>query len=469
MFKKLNPFALFVIFYLLIWEGLTLLIHSQTSISPDTAQNIMWGLHPSLMYDLHPGLGALFLKPFAMIFPPLLADVIAISLCMIVTWYYLYKLLRLFYSIEESSLIAILSALSFFYMWEFAIQYNQNIILMPFWCASSYFFVKSMIDNNTRDWVLLSLALVLGSYAKFQIGLLMLVMLGYLLFNFESKYLKNIILSFLIWILLLIPGIISEYNIDFATVQYALNSTSNKNIPILYKVLHALESMLQLVNFIIAFIVLIVLRVMKKISKQDGILNKQNKAIIVLGLVPYVIYILLELKNGPMPIEWLVPTTTLTLPGIYTLLKLKSLNVNLRKIVCIGLVINLIVFIMFNIKTFSGKHEEHNNIGDGVAIAAQTFLDANHLPAPSYVSGFWKHAPYLSVFLKSHPRHTYNWQTYKNTTSPVLLIFPGCQNIDINADEYGYKLIKKGCENVKLTDKFSSEYELFSFYFIEKK
>ena len=52
MIQKINPLVLFISLYIFIWAGLTLLIHSSTSISPDTAENIMWGFHPSFMYDI---------------------------------------------------------------------------------------------------------------------------------------------------------------------------------------------------------------------------------------------------------------------------------------------------------------------------------------------------------------------------------------------------------------------------------
>ena len=124
MFKKINPFALFVVLFLVIWVGFTLLIHSSTSVSPDTVENMMWGMNPSLMYDKHPGLGPLFLIPFTYFFNPLLANLLATTICILITWLFLYKTLKIYFCEKEATFVSLLSVASFFYMGEFFLQYN---------------------------------------------------------------------------------------------------------------------------------------------------------------------------------------------------------------------------------------------------------------------------------------------------------------------------------------------------------
>lgn len=61
--------------------------------------------------------------------------------------------MRLYFEHKEAIFVTLLSLLSFFYMGEFFPQYNQNIILLPFWTASAYFFIKAIDSNRTIYWL----------------------------------------------------------------------------------------------------------------------------------------------------------------------------------------------------------------------------------------------------------------------------------------------------------------------------
>ena len=238
--KRISPLILFICLYLFIWVGMTLMLHSSTSISLDTAENIIWGMHPSLMYDKHPGLGQLFFIPFYSTFSPLLADLIAVTVCILITWYYLFKINRLYFDTNESMFVTLLSILSFFYMGEFFIQYKQNIILLPVWCASAFYFIKAIETNKIVFWILTAIAVALSVYAKFQIALLAISMLLYIAFNFDKKYLSNITLAVIIGTFLLVVGFISLYDTDFSTITYVTDRVSETNTGMFFNIMYSL-------------------------------------------------------------------------------------------------------------------------------------------------------------------------------------------------------------------------------------
>ena len=466
MFKKINPFALFVVLFLVIWVGFTLLIHSSTSVSPDTVENMMWGMNPSLMYDKHPGLGPLFLIPFTYFFNPLLANLLATTICILITWLFLYKTLKIYFCEKEATFVSLLSVASFFYMGEFFLQYNQNIILLPFWSAATYYFIKSLDSNKSLDWILTALALALGVYAKFEIGLLAIAMVICLIISFDRKYLKNIALATLVGTLLLLPGFVSLYGIDFSTFKYVTMRVSEPSNDTIYNFFYAIfDSFFQLLNFSVAFIAIGYLFYKKKVYRKSSTSNK--KLLVILGIVPYLIFCLLEAMNGMLPTEWLVCATVFTFPAIYCLFKIKLRDISLYKLVFLIAIVNIVYFISFNLNTFVDKSIEHNNIGDSISVNAEKFLKENNLSEPQNVSGNWKYSLYLPVFMGSNPNYIREWQQ-SDTKGTVLLVYPNC-NMNIGADKYGYKLIKKGCENVKLIDKFKTQYKPFSFYLVEKK
>ena len=466
MLKKINPLVLFVVLYIVVWVGFTLLIHSSTSISPDTVENMMWGLNPSLMYDKHPGLGPLFLIPFTYLFNPLLANLLATTLCVLVTWLFLYKTLKIYFCEKEAVFVSLLSMASFFYMGEFFLQYNQNIILLPFWSAATYYFIKALDTNRSLDWILTAIALSLGVYAKFEIGLLAIAMVICLALSFDRKYLKNIALATFVGSLSLAPGIISLFNMDFATIKYVTMRVSESNTSVTYNVLHAMvNSIFQLLNFAVGIIVLGYLFYKKKVHKESS--SSDKKILVILGIVPYLIFCLLEVVKGKLPVEWLVCTTVFVFPAIYSLLRIKVSTINLNKLVIFIAAVNMVFFIAFNINTFTSKKIAHNNIGNSISVSAENFLTKNNLPEPQNASGDWKYSLYLPVFMASKPSYIREWQQ-SNAKGTMLLVYPDC-NMNINVDKYGYRLIKQECENVKPIDKFKTQHKPFNFYFIEKK
>jgi hypothetical protein len=195
-------------------------------------------------------------------------------------------------------------------------------------------------------------------------------------------------------------------------------------------------------------------------------LNAIVPLLAMLGIIPYLIFVIVEMFNGVLPTEWLVCTTILIVPAVYALLRIKIVNINLYKVVALGLIVNLVYFTSFNLNTFYSTNIEHNNIGDGIAISGKEFINENHLSNPGYVSGDWKFAYYLTVFMPTHPQYIRNWTTaYINGNT--LLIFPGC-NLNMIFKSYGYPVIKKECKNVTLTDKHTLQTKPFSYYYASK-
>lgn len=465
MLKK-HPLLVFTIGYLFIWIGLTLLIHSQTSISPDTAENMMWGMNLSFMYDKHPGLGPFFLQILTPIFPPLLANLIASAVCIITAWIFIYKLSKIYYQKQEAIFITILSAMNFFFMGEFFLQYNQNIILLPFWCASAYFFAKSVNENRLSDWVLLDIVAALGIYAKFQIGLLFLSMVLYLVLNFDKKYLKNILISFIVYMVVLLPGLISLYNLDFSTIRYIFDRTGANDTHLLFNTLRTIfDIFFQLLNLAFAFLVIAYLKRKNNIEFK----NKRNSILIIMGLLPYLIFFILEEFKGELPVEWLVVVNSLLTISLYSLFKIRIKNINFKSIIIFGLLVNLVYFIGFNLNTFSDKQIEHNNIGSSVAIAADNFISKNNLAQPQYVSGNWKYSLYLPIFMKNKPAYIRNWEANKNSKQDILLIFDGCgKQFDNTIIKNGYAIKKQECTEIYPIDKFSPKPNKFSYYLVQK-
>jgi hypothetical protein len=206
------------------------------------------------------------------------------------------------------------------------------------------------------------------------------------------------------------------------------------------------------------------------IKKSATIDKKQTKPtiIIFIGLLPYMIFFILELIKGRLPTEWLMATSALVVPSLYILFNIKIVSVNFKKLILFGILINLIYFISFNLKNFSNNIIEHNNIGDSVALVADKFIKDNHLTKPNFVSGNWKYSLYLPVFMKNKPTYI-RYLDESNTTEPILVVYPYC-NVNLKQEFIKNNYIVKTdvCTNVYPIDKFNPKPHPFSFYLIQK-
>ena len=188
-----------------------------------------------------------------------------------------------------------------------------------------------------------------------------------------------------------------------------------------------------------------------------------------MGLLPYLIFFILEEFKGELPVEWLVVVNSLLTISLYSLFKIRIKNINFKSIIIFGLLVNLVYFIGFNLNTFSDKQIEHNNIGSSVAIAADNFISKNNLAQPQYVSGNWKYSLYLPIFMKNKPAYIRNWEANKNSKQDILLIFDGCgKQFDNTIIKNGYAIKKQECTEIYPIDKFSPKPNKFSYYLVQR-
>lgn len=99
---------------------------------------------------------------------------------------------------------------------------------------------------------LTALIVALAVYAKFQIAIVAVAMLEYLIFNYKACYTKNILLSAIFGFVLLIPGMVSLYELNFITIHYAAARVAEPNSSMLFNIFNGLfDSIFQLLNLLL--------------------------------------------------------------------------------------------------------------------------------------------------------------------------------------------------------------------------
>jgi hypothetical protein len=150
--------------HLLVWTALPVLLGQ--SLPLDAVEGLALGKEWQLGYWKHPPL-AWWLDDLAyrtsgtttVVF--LLGPLSTVA-CMYLLWRFAREVVE-----PISALIAVLSLESIHFFNYSAVQFNQNVIQLPFWVLTSWFFYRAVIDARNIDWLLAGIFLALTFWSKY--------------------------------------------------------------------------------------------------------------------------------------------------------------------------------------------------------------------------------------------------------------------------------------------------------------
>ncbi len=475
--------AIFILGYVLIWGVLPLFFYNGFTLDVDTQATFLHIQNldiKSLFDDKHPGLTLIVLKILLLITPsPFFANLLGSSIGMSLALIYIYKILRFDHSKDEATLLTILSSVSIFYVLRYFIEFNQNLVLLPIWIASVYYFISAFRSNNTKTWLVLSFVCALGMYAKFQILLIIGAEFLYLLFNYDKKYFKNLIMSSVVFILLMLPEIIGMmvYTENFKYMFTQLGTQghgdnygffivdNNANIVLRMLAMQVFNAINLLFIGIPVFITLLLLK-FKKITFKGFSLSSP---LVICGFVPLIVFFMIQTVNGQLPAGWLIATMSLTFPAFCNLFGFKiTSKINFKKVVISVLMIHFIMFAIYNIVTFSNNIILYTNHGNQVAASANVFWDLHTKSNETNRNKIYiiDHTGYiLRLPPKFHP-----YSENLNYKGNIIAAYNGCDldSLSNNLKKNNFTVIDKQCVPVPYVNKFKRVTHDVAFFIIKK-
>ncbi|KEI35103.1 hypothetical protein FRA_41c09960 [Francisella sp. W12-1067] len=461
--------------YLLIWIGLSILIYDANALPIDVAENIAWSKHLQIAFDKHPFLGAFFIKLILPFSPStMIANLLASSICLLVTLLYTYKVTKLFMSKNESIVIIILSSCGGIYTALNFVDYSQNSIVLPFWVMSCYYFTLAMRKNKTIYWVILGLLCALGLYAKLEMGLIILCLALYLIFNFKREYFKKVLLSFSVFIISFIPLIWWLFHTNFVLITYALNRMHATGDNIIINFLVAQLNNLSTIGIIAIpiFCILILLR-MKVFKVERNVettfFGRLKHPLVCYGIYPLLFFFVLQTYKIHLEYGWLIPIMSLTLPAVFYLLNIKIRGFSLRKIVYVVLCFQILVFMVYNLFGYFTPMKDPRTLSNHVALKAEEFWQQNESQPLKNVIGYF--SIYITPFISDTATAHRNFEDTRIPTNTVSLgVLDNC-NIKANnayLKSLGYTIGKQKCIIIDRVGKYSDEKQNFTLYILEK-
>jgi 4-amino-4-deoxy-L-arabinose transferase-like glycosyltransferase len=230
--QKLNKsyiiLATFFLLHLLCWVlGADL---SHTQLRYDMAENYAWGQEMQLGYYKHPPLFAWVSYIWLSIFGTThFAYFLLSQVNIIVAMVFIFLLSRKFVGENKAVFAVLLLELIIFYNLK-AIRFNANTILIPLFPAISFFFVKSLQENRTNDWLLFGFTAALGMLSKYATVCLIFTFILYALHKRRDIFANpRVYFAILVFLATVSPHIYWLFQTDFLTLQYASDKVQTKH------------------------------------------------------------------------------------------------------------------------------------------------------------------------------------------------------------------------------------------------
>jgi len=360
-------------------------------------------------------------------------------------------------------------------MLRYFIEFNHNLVLLPIWISSIYYFLLAIRTNSLKYWIILAVVCALGVYSKFQMFLMIGILFSYLVFNFEKKYIKNVAISFIIFISLMLPEIVAltvidnAFNYVFSQVgqdNYGFYLVSNDANFVIRVLAMQVFNVINLFFVAIPVAIVLILYGFKKISLNRHL--KLSNPIVIFGIAPLVVFFIIQSVKGQLPAGWLIVTMSMVFPAFCILFEFKVLKViNLKKIIIWVLSLQFLIFAIYNIAQFTNNMIIYTNIGNNVAVAAEIFWDKY-----SKVHTSAKNVPVVGwdeqIVGIAHNYHTYSPDS--NYNGNILAVYKDCDLTQNKASlvNQGFEVLQEECVPVRYTNKIPNITYDVSFFIVGK-
>ena len=227
-------FYIFITVHLFVWTLVPAITNNNLPL--DTIEALAWGSNLDWGFDKHPPASAFFVEFFYQIFGS--QDWVYYFLSQIFVTIAFFVVFKFAEELLNNKLLSLISVflLEGIYFYNFTTpEFNVNVAQLPFWALTVYYswriFSKEKID--LKDNILLGIFAAIGFLSKY-LFVYLLVTIDFLFFYIifikkEKKYDYKYLISFAVFLVLLIPHLIWLIDNDYITITYGLGRAGLEN------------------------------------------------------------------------------------------------------------------------------------------------------------------------------------------------------------------------------------------------
>ena len=334
----------------------------------------------------------------------------------LIAFFYVFKFSNEILENTKLSLISVFLLVSIYFYNFTTPEFNVNVCQLPFWSLVVYYSWKIYEKKEIKfiDCFLVGLFAAIGFLSKYLfIYLLISIGLLFIYLIFIKKIKKNdfkYLITFEVFILLLVPHLIWLFDNDFVSIFYGIKRTGLDELGFLNHFKYPLIFILKQIGLLIPFFILIFLLV-KKIKFKINLKDKKLLFLIFINFLPIILMFITSVVTGSkIRTMWMTPFYLFF--GVLFVYLFKT-QINLKKINSFLYGFLFLFFlspILYSYVSIIETQKRTDYPGKEIASKVQIVWNKDFYQEIQFVIGDeWK-AGNLSYHLKSRPK----WEGFLN-------------------------------------------------------
>ncbi len=403
-----NIFYIFVITHLIFWTLVPSLTNQNLPL--DTIEKLAWGNNLAWGFSKHPPMSPFFAELFFKIFGPQdWAYYLLSQIFVIISFYYIFKFSKDIFKNKLFALISVLLIESVYFYNFTTPEFNVNVCQLPFWSLTVFYSWKIYIEKEIKflDCFLVGLFGAFGFLSKYLfIYLLVAIMILFIYLIFfvkEKKFDFKYLISFEIFLVVLVPHLIWLHNNDYVTITYGLARSGLEQSNLIDHIKFPIIFLLKQIGILVPFFILSWL-LFDKIKLNIKSKDKKLIFLLAINILPIVLMFLTSLITGSkIRTMWMTPFYLFF--GTMTVYLLQS-QINLKKLkpFMFGFIFFFILSPgLYAYVSISNEEKRTDYMGKEIAVKTQYAWDQQFDSTINVVLGDEWNAGNLSYHLKSRP------------------------------------------------------------------
>ena len=404
---KINANKILTVF-LLSHFAIWVLVPSITNhnLPLDTIEALAWGSNLDWGFNKHPPLSAFAVEVFYQIFGSQdWAYYFLSQICVVTSFFVVWKFSEYFFQNKIYSLIAILLLEGIYFYNYTTPEFNVYVCELPFWALTVYYCWKGFEKNDYASWLLFGFFSGLGVLSHYLFIYLLCaldVFFIYLIINKKINF--KCLISYIPFLLVLLPHLIWLTENNYITITYALHRTGLSEPNFLDHFIHPLIFLGKQIGILAPFFLMVLLLV-AKLKTNFNFKDKKLLFLLTINIIPIILMFLTSMLMGvKVRTMWMTPFYLFF--GVLLIYIFQS-QINLNKLkYFVSLFLILFIFSPFAYAYISITQTDKRTDYPGKehAIEVQKRWDKKFESKINVVLGNEWLAGNLSYHLKSRPR-----------------------------------------------------------------
>ena len=307
-----NLFYIFITTHLFVWTLVPSITNNNLPL--DTIEALAWGSNLDWGFSKHPPGSAFFPELFYQIFGNQdWAYYFLSQIFVVISFFVVFKFAEEIFKNKILSLISVL-LLGGIYFYNYTTpEFNVNVCQLPFWSLTVFFSWKILNQKkiDIKDCILLGMFASIGFLSKYLFVYLLVAIdfsFFYIIFiKKEKKFDYKYLISFVVFLVLLVPHLIWLIDNDYITITYGLGRTGLENSNFLNHLTFPLIFLAKQIGILIPFLIMS-LFLIKKLKFKINLKDRKLLFLIFINLVPIGLMFLTSMILGAkIKTMWMTP------------------------------------------------------------------------------------------------------------------------------------------------------------------